>query len=130
MSPVEVDVCEWLMSLALTLGATALMCAVGDWSLIAFYYLLRIGEYAKKRSRNDSKQTKQYKLEDCTFFSGTEIGNIRKIAHDAPDEVIMAADSASLKLDNMKNGYKGVCVHHHANGHKIMCLDWADATAT
>ena len=68
--PVEIDVCKWLVTAAMTLGATALMCAVGDWSLIAFYFLLRIGEYAKKLSRNESKQTKQYKMEDVTFFSG------------------------------------------------------------
>lgn len=119
--PVEVDVCEWLIQLAQTIGATALMMTVGDWSLIAFYYLLRIGEYTIKRSRNESKQTKQFKMEDVTFFSGTELGHIRKIPFDAEDAIILTADSASLKLDNMKNGHKGVCVHHHANGHKVMC---------
>ena len=33
----------------------------------------------------------------------------------------MRADSATLKLDNQKNGWKGVCVHQHANGDKFMC---------
>ena len=28
----------------------------------------------------------------------------------------MSADAATLKLDNQKNGWKGVCVSHHSNG--------------
>ena len=32
----------------------------------------------------------------------------------------MLADSATLKLENQKNGRKGVCVHQHENGKTIM----------
>jgi hypothetical protein len=28
----------------------------------------------------------------------------------------MSADAATLKLDNQKNGWKGVCISHHSNG--------------
>jgi hypothetical protein len=31
------------------------------------------------------------------------------------------ADSATLKLDNQKNGWKGVCVHQEANGEPFNC---------
>ena len=34
----------------------------------------------------------------------------------------MLADSATLKLDNQKNGWKVVCVHQHANGRKFVCI--------
>ena len=37
----------------------------------------------------------------------------------------MSADSAMLKLDNQKNGWKGMCVNHHVNGDPIMCPVWA-----
>ena len=33
----------------------------------------------------------------------------------------MAADSATVKLDNQKNGWKGVCVHQEATGDDYMC---------
>ena len=35
--------------------------------------------------------------------------------------MIMTADGATLKLDNQKNGWKGVCVYHEANGDPINC---------
>ncbi len=31
------------------------------------------------------------------------------------------ADSATLKLNNQKNGWKGVCVHQKANGEWVNC---------
>ena len=33
----------------------------------------------------------------------------------------MMADGATLKLDNQKNGWKGVCVYHEANGDSMHC---------
>jgi hypothetical protein len=33
----------------------------------------------------------------------------------------MTADGATLKLDNQKNGWKGVCVYHEANGDLVHC---------
>ncbi len=34
---------------------------------------------------------------------------------------ILSADSATLKLDNQKNGWKGVCINQEANGEEIFC---------
>ncbi len=52
--------------------------AVGDLSLIAFYYLLRIGEYTVKRqcdqTKRARKQTVQFKMEDVTFFKTDKHG--------------------------------------------------------
>ncbi len=33
----------------------------------------------------------------------------------------MDAEGATLKLDNQKNGWKGVCIHHESNGDAIYC---------
>lgn len=41
--PVEVDIPEFLADVGRRPGASELVRAVGDWTLIAFYYLLRIG---------------------------------------------------------------------------------------
>jgi hypothetical protein len=73
--PVESDVLEYITNLGRVRGSTALDQAIGDLVLIAFYYLLHIGEYTVKGSRNNTKQTVQFKLEDVTFFRKNEMGH-------------------------------------------------------
>jgi len=69
--PVEVDVPEFLANMGRQAKATALQQAVGGLTLIAFYYLRRIGEYTGKPSRNGTKQTEQFKLcGKLRFFAG------------------------------------------------------------
>ena len=119
--PVESDVPELLSMVAMAGGATELTKSVGDNALIAFYFLLRIGEYSVKRTRNASKQTVQFKLEDVTFFERNAMDQLRQLPRNATDKRIMAAVSATLKLDNQKNGWKGVCVNQEANGEKHHC---------
>ena len=43
------------------------------------------------------------------------------LPRDASDALIMTADGATLKLDNQKNGWKGVCVYHETNGDRMHC---------
>eukprot|EP00956_Cyclotella_meneghiniana_P004840 scaffold5989_cov47-Cyclotella_meneghiniana.AAC.11 len=38
------------------------------------------------------------------------------LPRNASDEDILAEDAVTLKLENQKNGWKGVCVSHHSNG--------------
>ena len=119
--PVEADIPEYIASLAQSPVSTALDQAIGDLALIAFYYLLRIGEYTCKRSRNESKQTVQFKFEDVTFFKRSKTGNLQCLPTSAPPTLIASADRATLKLDTQKNGWKGVCVFHEANGDPYFC---------
>ena len=119
--PVEADVPEWLASLGRDSGATELQKALGDSALIAFYYLLRVGEYTTKSSRAGSKQTVQFKMEDVMFFRRNALGQLRQLRRDASDEELLAAAGATLKLDNQKNGWKGVCVFQEANGDVYLC---------
>ncbi len=51
----EADVPEFLVQLGLSPEAQELDRAIGDLTMIAFYYLLRIGEYTTKGTRNNSK---------------------------------------------------------------------------
>ena len=60
MLPVESDVPEWMVDLGQEGLATELDQAVGDLVMVAFYYLLRIGEYTIKGSRNETKQMVQF----------------------------------------------------------------------
>ncbi len=88
-------------------GSTQLQ-AVGDLALIAFYYLLRIGKYTVKRqhdrTKRAKKQTVQFKLEDVTFFKTEKNGILQCLPRNAPHSLIMTVESATLKLDNQKNG--------------------------
>ena len=118
---VEVDVPELLAKLALVIGATELTKAIGDNCMIAFYYLLRIGGYTVKVTRNNSKHTVRFKLEDVTFFINNALGKLRQLPWSASNDEIMTAEGATLKLDNQKNGWKGLCVHQEHNGDIHYC---------
>jgi hypothetical protein len=118
---VEADVTEFIATLSMHEDAIELHKAVGDMSLIAFYYLVRIGEYTTKDKCPESKQTVKFKMEDVTFFGHNNRGELRVIPRDTPNNIIAMAHSATLKLDNQKNGWKGVCVHQESNGNPFFC---------
>jgi hypothetical protein len=119
--PVEADVPEFLVQLGRSPEARELDRAIGDLTMIAFYYLLRIGEYTTKGTHNNSKQTEEFKLGDITFFAKDKQGNLHCLSRDAKADLISAADGATMKLDNQKNGWKGVCVYQEANGDPLDC---------
>ena len=60
-------------------------------------------------------------MQDVTFFKHDSSSNLRQVSRQATDETILTAHSATLKLDNQKNGWKGVCVHQEANGEAYNC---------
>ena len=101
---VEADVPEYLAQLGRDDDGTELDKAIGDLVLIAFYYLLRIGVYTIKGARKNTKQTVQFKLENVTFFKKNRGGHLRCLPRAAPENLILTADRAMLKLDNQKNG--------------------------
>ena len=95
--------------------------AVGDLSLIAFYYILRQGEYCVKSTAPDKKQTVQFRVKDVTFFK-RDVGDVlRKLPRNAPDGMLMCAESATMNPSNQKNGHKNVCINHASNGNKALC---------
>jgi hypothetical protein len=75
--PVQADVPELLVKTAYTLGKTNKEQAIADLTMIAFYYLLHVGEYTVKGLRNNTKQTVQFKYEDVTFFKKNIRGQLR-----------------------------------------------------
>jgi hypothetical protein len=119
--PVEANVPELLAERGRDSNATNLDKAIGDLSLVAFYYLLRIGEYTIKGTRNNTKQTVQFKYEDVTFIKNNRAGKLQCLHRNAPAHLIATADGVTLKLDNQKNGWKGVCIYQEANGEVYLC---------
>jgi hypothetical protein len=119
--PVEADIPELLADKGRNGSATELERAIGDLSLINFYYLLRIGEYTVKGNRNRTKQMIQFKYEDITFFKKNSSEQLQCLPQNALAHLIATANGATIKLDNQKNGWKGVCIYQEANGDNYLC---------
>lgn len=63
----------------------------------------------------------QFKVNYVTFFRKDSKGTLRQLSQTAIDAEIMSAHSATLKLNNQKNGWKGVCIHQEHKGEAIHC---------
>ena len=121
MFPVSVDLPEFVCSQGYEKFASVRDNAAGDLTLIAFYYLLRAGEYTVKASREESKQTVQFRLKDVAFFHVDATGQVRQIDPRAPAAAFQGAMAATLRISQQKNGFKGSCIHHHGNGKSFLC---------
>lgn len=95
--------------------------AIADLSVIAFFYLLRVGEYTKPKIiiRNNQKirktRTVQFRLQDIGFFKNNKV-----LKRSTNIEKLKQADSCTLKITNQKNGRMGQTIHQHAT-HKNIC---------
>ena len=87
--------------------------AVADLALIAFYYLLRVGEYTKPRfiTRNGKKvratRTQQFQVQDIGFFKDGKV--LPRRSH---RDTLITADQCTLKITNQKNGRMGETITH------------------
>ena len=86
--------------------------AIADMIIIAFFFLLRPGEYTSTPS-----DTQPFKFKDLQLLFG---GNRLNIAT-APDTVLKAATFATLTFDLQKNGVRGEVVGHGLSGHPTVC---------
>ena len=89
--------------------------AGGCLILVAFYYLLRVGEYTQPRYvyRNGKKvlasRTKQFCIGNIGFFRKGKI-----VPRTSPLDELLKCDSATLKITNQKNGRMGETIHQKA----------------
>ncbi len=58
---------------------------------------------------------------DTTFFTKDVQGNLRCLPGDAPPDLIASANDSTIKLDNQKKGWTGICVYQQANEDPINC---------
>ena len=108
--PVEADVPKLLVERGRTGNTTELDWAIGDLTLTAFYYLLQIREYTIKGTHKD-----------ITFFKKNSDSKLRCLPRNALTHLIATTNKATMKLDNQKNGWKGVCIFHKSNGDNYLC---------
>ena len=79
--------------------------SIGCLILVAFYLLLRVGEYTKPRTlvkdgkRVRATKTKQFVMRNVFFFYNDVV-----IPCTAPLATLLTADLATLKIPNQKNG--------------------------
>jgi hypothetical protein len=89
--------------------------ATADLTLIAFFYLLRVGEYTTPRQvrRNNewvrATRTIQFRTKDVGFWK-----NGQHLDRTSPLSILLTADAATLKISNQKNGRMGQTIHHTA----------------
>ena len=89
--------------------------AEGCLSLIAFYYLLRVGEYTKPKTvkRNGvttrATRTHPFTLANIGFFKNGKV-----VPRTSSLKILLSCDAATLKLDNQKNGRMGGTIHQEA----------------
>ena len=91
--------------------------AAGELSLIAFYYLLRVGEYTRARtSSRSSKRTINFQVRDVGFWKNGKI-----LPRNSPLHVLLTADACTLKITNQKNGRMGETIHQQALTNNKSC---------
>jgi hypothetical protein len=90
----------------------ALLEAIADLICIAFYYLLRVGEYTNTHGSKPKKdlrtQTKPFRVRDITFRNS----NGKCIPNNASLDRLLAASEATMRIPNQKSGVKGQCIHN------------------
>jgi hypothetical protein len=89
--------------------------AVTDLALMAFFFLLRPGEYCKSGPDTESHP---FRLQDVTF----SIGKANYNAATAPLDCIIQANYVALYFTTQKNGiHGGEPIGHGASGHAAAC---------
>jgi hypothetical protein len=69
--------------------------AIADFVTIAFYFLLRVGEYTCPTSTKKTR-TVQFRRNDVTFWRELPTGQMYRLASDAPLESLLTATSVTL----------------------------------
>ena len=102
---IMVGVAQQVACIGLVDGATPKETTVGYLTLIAFYYLLRVGDYTRKKRRDTTRKI-QSSFGDVAFKKDNTI-----LSRDASYEELIEATAGTLRLSNQNNGVRGAMVH-------------------
>ena len=98
---------------------TLRLTAMGELTLIAFYFLLSVGEYtAVKRRHASEMRTVQFTVGDVIFWRDGEL------LRNSDTKSILTAEDAMMHLTNQKLDQKNGLVHHEGTNidGKELCL--------
>lgn len=98
VKPIPIQVLRYIASLAILSSATAAFKATADMIILAFFFLLRPGEYT-----DTSSDSTPFRFMDVQLF----IGNSRLDIFHAPEEQLNLATFVSLTFTDQKNGVRG-----------------------
>jgi len=112
---VPVSVVEHMQRLASAVGHSTRTSVVADLATIAFFFLLRVGEYTMPAA-NRRTRTVQFRVQDVKFYR-----NGRIIPNTSSLQDLMAADGVALCIDNQKNGTRGETVYQHSLPGRLIC---------
>jgi hypothetical protein len=93
------------------------MQAAGCLSIIAFFFLLRVGEYTRPKftiangERVVATRTKQFIFKNIGFFKNGKI-----MTRSSSLATLLSCDAATMKIINQKNGRMGQTIHQEATG--------------
>lgn len=116
---VPVEVVEMMYTLALASNKPKDL-AVADLAIIAFYYLLRVGEYTKPKfvtlngEKRPATRTVQFRLCDVGLFQNDSIINFWLHKTKNSLKKLLQNTGAVLKITNQKNGRMGQTIYHEA----------------
>jgi hypothetical protein len=82
-----------------------------DMATIAFYFLLRVGEYTGHRKK-EQRRTKQFRACDIIFYDSTDT----IIPNSSPLPTLYSATTAVMRITNQKNGTRGSRISHTPSG--------------
>jgi len=93
---------------------TSLQATQSDLCIIAFFYLLRVGEYTYHNPKQ-RRRTTQFRLKDIKLWSGNHL-----LDPSLPQEALLQqCTAATLTIDNQKNGKRGSVINHEATSSPI-----------
>ena len=111
VKPIPISVVRRIAALSRTTEShRPLFCATADMIIVAFFFLLRPGEYTD----NDKDP---FRLLDVQLF----IGDTRLQVLSAPVEQIQQAQFASLTFTTQKNGVRGEVIGLACSGDPVLC---------
>jgi len=84
------------------------ICAIGELCLIAFYFLLRVGEYTKPQA-GWTTCTQQFCIEDIVFYDNHQPLTLAELQKNPSRPTLIR-----LKIDNQKNGQRGQIISQQA----------------
>ena len=112
---VPVSVIEHMQRLAAGVNHGTRTAVVADLATIAFFFLLRVGEYTMP-ARNRRTRTVQFRVKDVKFYRhGLIVPNTSSL------QALMAADGVALCIDNQKNGTRGETIFQHSLPGNLIC---------
>lgn len=113
VKPIPIAVILRLCEIAVALPEDSLLLrAVADMIIIAFFFLLRPGEYTDSPS-----DTTPFTFGDVQLFHGSQRLNLVS----ATDNELLNASSASLTFTTQKNGVQGEVIKLGRSGHNFCC---------